>query len=373
MSISNWLFSKKLDLLVLFLPVWIVWIVAFILPEEVINKEVGLWVWVVFVLGIDVSHVWSTIFRTYIDKEEFRLNKRVLILAPIVGFIIFFSIAAISNLLFWSILAYLAVFHFVKQQFGFMRLYQAKSAKRPQHKWLNDKTIIYLSMLYPIFYWHINSSRAFEWFVQGDFLSIGHWISEFSSINEILPIVNLIGTIGYWSLISYWLYGEIKYFSTDKNTFPWGKILWVLTTAVNWFLGIVYFNSDLVFTMTNVVAHGVPYLALVFFYVEKKKVIKIPDYSMSIRKVTMSITVMLAIVLILAFGEEYLWDMLLYRDNESFFENILSYPAAQLSSPIGQALALALLSLPQVTHYILDGFIWKSNEHNPYLKKILFG
>ena len=27
--------------------------------------------WAVFIVGIDVSHVWSTLFRAYLDREEF--------------------------------------------------------------------------------------------------------------------------------------------------------------------------------------------------------------------------------------------------------------------------------------------------------------
>ncbi|MEL7002959.1 MAG: hypothetical protein AAFN93_09530 [Bacteroidota bacterium] len=372
MATGQWLFSKRLDLLVLFLPVWVTWVLAFVLPTEVINQEVTLWIWVVFVIGIDVSHVWSTIFRTYLDKEEFRLNRSILIWAPVVGFLAFFGVASISSNLFWSILAYLAVFHFVKQQFGFMRLYQAKSVKRPQNKWINDKTIIYLGMLFPVFYWHINSKRAFSWFVDGDFLNFGDVIYRLFGGIEVVPIINTTGIVIYWVLISYWLIREMIYFKNGYMDFPIGKVLWVLSTAINWYLGIVYFNSDFVFTVTNVVAHGVPYLALIFFYVEKKKVIKRPKYQVNFRKVVVNIGVMLFIVLVLAFGEEYLWDMLMYRDNEPFFEQIFTYPMAQLSSPYWQALALALLSLPQVTHYILDGFIWKSNKKNPYLKEILF-
>jgi len=373
MAPTRWLFSKRLDLFVLFLPVWLTWVLAFILPAEVINKEAALWVWVVFVIGIDVSHVWSTIFRTYLDKEEFRLNRSILIWAPVVGFAVFFGVAAVSSTLFWTILAYLAVFHFIKQQFGFMRLYQAKSAKRPQRKWVNDKTIIYLGMLYPVFYWHINSERAFNWFVEGDFFSLGQIVEMIFGGANVIPTINAIGIFTYWILIAYWFIGEIRYFKNSNSNFPIGKVLWVLSTAVNWFLGIVYFNSDFVFTVTNVVAHGVPYLALIFFYVERKKLVKRPKYQINTKKVVASISLMLLVVLVLAFGEEYLWDMLMYRDNEPFFQQLFSYPMAQLTSPYWQALALALLSLPQVTHYILDGFIWKSNNKNPYLKKILFG
>ena len=40
----------------------------------------------------------------------------------------------------------------------------------------------------------------------------------------------------------------------------------VIGTAASWYIGIVAATGDLVFTMTNVVAHGIPYLALTFIY-----------------------------------------------------------------------------------------------------------
>ena len=38
----------------------------------------------------------------------------------------------------------------------------------------------------------------------------------------------------------------------------------MVTTALCWGLGIVVFNSDYAFTVTNVIIHGVPYMALVY-------------------------------------------------------------------------------------------------------------
>jgi hypothetical protein len=32
--------------------------------------------------------------------------------------------------------------------------------------------------------------------------------------------------------------------------------------------------------------------------------------------------------------------------------------------------AIAILAMPQQVHYIVDGFIWKMNDKNPYLKPI---
>lgn len=357
---AHWLFGRNADILVLFLPVWACWAISFALPEHLLMADIPLWVWVTVVIGIDVSHVWSSIHRTYLDKEEFNNHRRLFITAPILSFAVSFGVAAISIDLFWRCLAYVAVYHFVKQQYGFMRIYKARSqdfhAKR-----LSDNFIIYLSMLYPIFYWHLQPDLAFAWFVEGDFLQIPDW-----GINRL--IVKQVGNWIYFGLLALWLIEEVALSRKEANSFPIGKTLWVLTTAGNWYLGIVYFNSDLVFTITNVVAHGVPYLALIVFYQTKKKTLLTSKSStQQFLRIT---SVIVLSVLLLALAEEYLWDLLVYRENEGFFGVLFAYPEKMPSLTL-QLIAIGVLAVPQVTHYILDGFIWKNNEKNPYLKKII--
>ncbi len=356
---SFWLFGKKLDILALYLPVWFCWCIAFLLPERALHSELPLWVWVCVVVGIDVSHVWSSIYRTYLDREEFSLHRRLLVVAPILSFVLSYGLAVISMDLFWRCLAYVAVYHFVKQQFGFMRIYKARS-RDFRSKRLKDNFVIYLSMLYPIFYWHLSADREFAWFVQGDFITI-------PVSSSFVDLTLSVGNVLYISILGIWLLEEIWFTRRSGMALPIGKILWVGTTAGNWFLGIVYFNSDIVFTVTNVVAHGVPYLALIIFYKTKKEQIKSESSQQSYWKWSF---IVVASVLFLAFAEEYLWDLMVYRENEELFSTILPYNTEAPSMYI-QLLFVGALAVPQVTHYILDGFIWKKSEKNPYVKKIL--
>lgn len=331
------------------------WLVFFLLPNSIIEQSTPLWVWVVFVIGIDVSHVWSTVFRTYIDVEEFKNHRKLLIYTPLICFLAAFLVSAISFELFWRCLAYVAVYHFIKQQYGFMRIYKAK-AEDFQTKLFNDNFIIYFTMLYPVLYWHLNLDREFSWFITNDFLQVAVPAGA-------LAIFNMVGNILYFLVLGGWLIEEI----VRKQKMASAKVLWIVTTAGNWFIGIVYFNSDLVFTVTNVVAHGVPYMALIIFYQTKKT----SSLQQSIHVLRYSGWVLLTACL-LAFSEEYLWDLLVYRENTAFFSQFLKYPNFEISFG-WQHLALALLSVPQTTHYVLDGFIWKNNAKNPHLKATLLG
>ena len=350
-----WLFGRNLDLLALFIPVWVIWALLFCLPVETLDTEIPLWAWVVGVLMIDVAHVWSTTFRTYFDKEEFSNHKQLLGLTPIICFVILFTLASESVEWFWRLLAYLALFHFIKQQYGFFALYSVKSGAIKVKRYISDKLTIYLSMLYPVLFWHLNV-RKFSWFVEGDFFQF-HVDSAL-----VWSVLNYV----YWLIISGWLVDEIRLIKQQKIHFSTGRILWLFTTAFNWYLGIIYFNSDLAFTLTNVVAHGIPYIALVIYYQATKE-----TRTSSNKRPSILIIGCVIIIgsLLFAFGEEYLWDLFLNQDKQELFGSWISYP--EISNPRLQAIALALLSLPQVVHYVLDGFIWKMNDTNPHLRNMM--
>lgn len=354
-----WLFSKHIDLAALYLPIWLCWMVLFNLPSEYLQADIPLWVWVLFVLCIDVGHVWSTIFRTYLDKEEFREHKTLLMVAPLISFVVVATIAFVSTFWFWRLLAYLALFHFVKQQYGFLALYKMKAQDFGIKKIFQDKWVLYLATLYPVVYWHFAEGLYFSWFVTNDFINLRSlfdissrfWVLFFQPLN-----------ILYWLIIIAWTVEEWQR-SHKVNT---GKILWMLTTAINWYVGIVYFNSDLAFTVTNVVAHGIPYLTLIIYYQYQKKGIKGDGLTTAYRVAA----AILPVVFFLGWLEEYFWDMLIYGDRGYFFGAVIAYPFDLLQSPLAQAIGIGCLALPQLTHYIIDGFIWKSNESNPYVRQI---
>jgi hypothetical protein len=80
------------------------------------------WAWVAGVLLIDVAHVWSTLFRVYLDPIEFRRRPGLYLLVPVAGLVVGVGLYALGSVVFWRCLAYLAVFHFVRQQYGWVML-----------------------------------------------------------------------------------------------------------------------------------------------------------------------------------------------------------------------------------------------------------
>ncbi len=73
---------------------------------------------------------------------------------------------SVSALIFWRILAYLAVFHFVRQQYGWVALYRRKNGEGKDGRLL-DAAAIYGATLTPLLFWHAHLPRRFQWFLRG--------------------------------------------------------------------------------------------------------------------------------------------------------------------------------------------------------------
>ena len=43
------------------------------------------WAWIAFVLGVDVAHVWTTLFRTYLDGPELKRHPARYVAVPLLA------------------------------------------------------------------------------------------------------------------------------------------------------------------------------------------------------------------------------------------------------------------------------------------------
>lgn len=285
--------------------------------------------WLLLVVGVDVAHVYSSFFRTYLSPSGLKEYKKVLIAIPAICFVGSFIIAYLSVGAFWRTLVYVAVFHFIRQQAGFVRIYQ-------KGKFSVFEFLIYFFTVGSVLLWHLSPNKSFQWFIKNDFYFLPISNSLFFKVIETAMILVMAG---------FFLFCSYKAFK--RRSFQgYQSFTLVLSTFTAWYFGIVVAESDFIFTMTNVLTHGVPYLALVWTTQQKEKT----NFS--------EFYVFAFILLIAAFIEEGFWDALIWREHGEYFSSFYFMESA--ASNAGVALALALLVLPQLTHYILDGFIWKS-------------
>jgi hypothetical protein len=117
------------------------------------------------------------------------------------------------------------------------------------------------------------------------------------------------------------------------------------------------------FTITNVVSHGIPYMALVWLYHHEEK----ERHNLLRRKtfhtcLTKQCALFFAFLALLAYLEEGLWDGLIWREHLSIFAWFSALPT--INDPAILALLIPFLALPQSTHYLLDGYIWRVKDRN---------
>ncbi len=297
------------------------------------------WAWLLLVVGVDVAHVWATLFRVYLDGDELRRRPVLYATAPVLAWALGVAAHAVSAALFWRVMAYAAVWHFVRQQVGWAVLY-GRLARSPDWVVRFDRAAVAVAALGPVVWWHAHLPRPFWWFREGDFVG---GLPE--AVGDIALAVHAL-VLGAWLVTM-----------TARRQLHAGKLLLVTATWAAWFGGIVLASDDFTFTAMNVLLHGVPYLALLFVYARGRAREGGYARGLSTALVRVGLPAFLTALLALAFLEEAAWDTLVWHEHPMFFG------AGGLElGPTLLTLVVPLLALPQVTHYLLDGFIWRTRE-----------
>jgi hypothetical protein len=341
-----WLFSRNIDLSV-FLGSAVASLLLLTVGWRlgVLNEESPDWTWITAVLLIDVAHVWSTSFRVYFDTDEFKRRFWLYLLVPVFGYVVGVALYSEGELTFWRVLAIVAVFHFVRQQYGWVALYRRKAGESENWSWWIDAAAVYLATVYPLAFWMTSLPRNFNWFVENDFFNIP------------VTVENILFPIYVLALTAYFAKSVYLYFAKDFLNI--GKDIVVATTAVCWYVGIVFFNSDYAFTVTNVIIHGVPYFALIYFYVKAKRETAGPIY----RSMSQHWLIFLATLWALAYIEELFWNRGVWHEKDWLFGGVWDWTEWKIW-------LVPLLAVPQLTHYILDGFIWRRRGNESVVRPV---
>ena len=232
----------------------------------------------------------------------------------------------------------------MRQQYGWVALYRRKNGEGEEGAWGRrlDAAAVYGATLTPLLFWHAHLPRRFQWFLQGDFLA------------GLPPAVARAAFVLYAAVFAAWAAKEIARARAGRRV-SWGKVLVVLTTVATWFLGIVVFDSDYAFTVTNVFVHGIPYLGLVWFTskarAEGRRAAGAPPAAAD--RWLASLPLFLLPLLAIAFAEEWGWDRLVWHDNPRFFPGAAAEPGraragsprAAPRAPAGDALRLGRVPL----------------------------
>jgi hypothetical protein len=340
--VKKWLFSPAIDLAVFGGTAALAMLLVLVGP----HGQAPEWTWITGVLLVDVAHVWSTSFVVYLDPAEWRRRPALYAGAPILCFVAATMLYACGEGVFWRAIAYLAVFHFIRQQYGWVMLYRARNGERDRAGRIIDGAAIYATTLYPLVWWHAHLPRSFSWMKDGDFAAgLPPWVANAAGI-------------GYVGILAAYVVRALF-----ARSVSWGKHLVVATTAACWYVGIVVTNSDYAFTVTNVFIHGIPYLVLVYLYARAASRQPESRSGPSARLLARGVVVFLGTLWLAAYVEEMLWDRVFWHDRPWLFGGGLEAGrAAFILAP--------LLATPQLTHYVLDAFLWRRRS-NPRLGQLL--
>jgi len=311
-----------------------------------------LYMWIVGILLVDVTHVYASLYRTYFDPGQRARHFKRLVWAPVLCFGVGFLLHLNAPEAFWSVLAYLAVWHFIKQHEGYAVLY-VRAGRESRFDRRLTALAVWAGTLGPVLWWHAHLPTNFGWLKQGDFFP---------------GLPREVGVAALWLEIPIWLafFGRRIQLAARGQTNP--MVFWlVVVPAANWHLGIVWFNDARIFLITNVFLHGLPYMALVWKTGGKETVAKGLDALGWRRMAARTLLLVLAFygfLLALGYVEELLWDQLYRHEYPEIFGR--RWVLGDFS-PLVTSLAAALLTMPQATHYLLDRWIWRVGPDNPEL------
>jgi hypothetical protein len=328
----GWLVSPRFDLAWIIGPPLGAAAAAIALPSA---WEPGLATWLLLVVGIDVAHTYATLWRTYLDPRTRAERAGWLWAAPLVALATTAGAAALAPEHAWRALAYVAVFHFVRQQGGFAMLYRQRAGLPTRDLPARlEKWTVEGACWWCLLWWHAHLPRPFDWFVPGEFVPVARaWVMPAGAAWLGLLAAHLAVTARAARLVA-------------------PGTAWLVASTANWAAAIPLSRTDLGFSVANVVGHGVPYFALVAVACAREQPRRFGRGR--------DLAAAGALCVGLAMAEEMAWDWSTWR------EHVFT------GSPPGElvGLAFAALAVPQLTHYLLDGVAWKGS---PRLRTMLDG
>ena len=149
--LNRYFFSLHLDIFAFlsFLPL-------FFLDSVVADSEQGAaWSTINFALIglvlVDGSHIYTTTLVTYFDRKHNLSTRRLFYLVPVAVLLGLSTVLMFFGIkVFFMLISYLAIFHFMRQQFGWMKLATGFDPETPRYVSSIDIASVYVIILYSI-------------------------------------------------------------------------------------------------------------------------------------------------------------------------------------------------------------------------------
>lgn len=336
---NGWIFSPRYDLLYFYLPCLIGLTIVgynfhYHFDRLVVLDKPTLVLLFAFAAFLDTGHILSTITQVYLDKDERQRYRTKLIVAPVfflaVNLLIYFLFGMKFVLYFFG---YFNYYHMIKQQYGWMAYSTRRSHFYNRVDFLFDKIFIYAVMLIPFAWAHFSTggtdTRSAVLFFGNNQLIAGILKNSFIAL-AILFVIKQVAA-------------AVLYRAVNLN-----KLFLLTSTAIAWG-SIIFLRSPFLVFVTSIM-HSVPYLALVYFYGEKR--------SRSRQQKSLLFTGSFSFILfpVIVFVCGFFYTHLLRSLAEVNTKKAFGYWFPVLS---------IALSVAFFMHYYLDGIIWKRRNFKP--------
>lgn len=364
---AGWVVSPLADLCCFAGPLVLACGIAWLTANSVGEDEVPLHWWIPLGTCVDVAHVYGTLYRTVFDSEATSRNWYLYLMAGPGLFCITLCINLFLGMKWgWTLLAYFAMYHFAKQPFGILCLYKARFGERGarNHQW--DYYTCMLGAAIPMLLIHVwdpdpEARNVLRWFYSGEQFLFR--LPEFTRMPlQILYV--LVPTAWFLRL----LYQRLR----EGVPINFGKIFIMGAQYLTWYMGTS--DHHLTSLAFHNLFHGMSSMLLVYVAVNRRMETwrrERPSTMCWTDKLNEALVsspwLYVGFAVVLAAIEEVLWDLLV--EQEKMPQD--TYRRLPKFSPTQQAVFTSFLMMPQLSHYFLDGFIWKMTVQNPGLKDAL--
>jgi len=385
----HWYKNSKFDLLFLTSP-YILTCLALFIPFSTESDFANTWAiaplywWFVMEILFDGAHAWSTLYRTVFDQETLDTHDRKFwIFLPMVSFVVIFIFGFISKEILLRFLFYSVYYHGAKQLYGVISLYRTRHKINVGHLseaqdahfkkiafW--DRVLINSCFFIPFILWHFKASPGLDIIIRPD--------SGYLKETFLMPVY-YDGILGLtWEQIG----GLILFISIGLPAVRWtwlhlssmiekpvAKIIWVYANIIT-FLSLFWFNPHHLLALDLLlIVHALPYIALVSLYRYKKEEEE-TQQSPVLKEFIFRGWKSWGLVLVASIFHVMLLDVIFMQFSIGAFIFSESFVSLVQNSPLVRATFCGFLFLPNVTHYLVDAYIWRFDGKNPKLFQYMF-
>ena len=265
----RWIVSRPFDLSLFFGGAGLsllVLVLALVLRAPIVA------LWWIWLLAFDGPHIGAAFTRTYLDRQEWTRRPGILIgsLATFAIGPLALALAVVTRsdapfLLFLGFATLYGYYHVVRQHWGFVSLYNARSGARDPEMIALDSATLYLGSWLPYAYFVLSHPRA-------------RALVGLPAVSE----ASLFGRTLLWGLVAVWAATIVRFawFHLRRRSFGEPKVAYLLITVL--LHGSIYFaisrfepvygssngpdQDFLLISILVVIFHNVQYLGLVWFH-----------------------------------------------------------------------------------------------------------